>query len=106
MDIVDELIQRHRLAERGGAEEMRALSLGWNLVDGLASARERSGLTQTKVAERMGTSQASVAKLESHTHDPRLSTLMRYIAALGDAGASYLDLLERRLEVRESEPRP
>ena len=38
---------------------------------------------QHVVAERMGTTQPSVARLESGIADPRLSTLQRYTRALG-----------------------
>ena len=42
------------------------------------------GLSQTEVAARMGTSQSAVARLESGDADVRLSTLERYVAALGE----------------------
>lgn len=53
------------------------------LVEELASRRVELGLSQTDVAARMGTSQSAVARLESGAADPRLSTLARYAAALG-----------------------
>jgi ribosome-binding protein aMBF1 (putative translation factor) len=53
------------------------------LVADLAADRRALGLTQTEVAERMGTSQSAVARLEAQAADVRLSTLERYAAALG-----------------------
>jgi DNA-binding XRE family transcriptional regulator len=53
------------------------------LVAELAASRRTLGLTQTEVAERMGTSQSAVARLEAQAADARLSTLERYAAALG-----------------------
>jgi transcriptional regulator with XRE-family HTH domain len=53
------------------------------LAEALVSARVASGLSQTEVAARMGTSQSSVARLESGNADVRLSTLERYAVALG-----------------------
>jgi transcriptional regulator with XRE-family HTH domain len=53
------------------------------LVDDLVGRRMASGLSQTQVAARMGTSQSAVARLESAGADVRLSTLERYAAALG-----------------------
>jgi DNA-binding Xre family transcriptional regulator len=53
------------------------------LVADLAADRRALGLTQTEVAERMGTSQSAVARLEAQAGDVRLSTLERYAAALG-----------------------
>jgi predicted transcriptional regulator len=52
------------------------------LIDELVRARKRSGLSQTDVAARMGTSQSAVARLETGELDARLSTLERYAAAL------------------------
>lgn len=48
-------------------------------------ARAASGLTQSEVAERVGTTQSVVARLESGTkrHLPSLATLQRYARALG-----------------------
>jgi transcriptional regulator with XRE-family HTH domain len=53
------------------------------LVRLLEQCRIDSGLTQTEVAARMGTSQSAVARLESGDADVRLSTIDRYAAALG-----------------------
>lgn len=48
----------------------------------LAEARLAAGLTQTRVAERMGVAQSDVSKLERR-EDIRLSTLRAYARALG-----------------------
>lgn len=53
------------------------------LSNALADQRVALGLSQTEVAARMGTSQSAVARLESGDADVRLSTLERYVAALG-----------------------
>ena len=53
------------------------------LASELVSLRHEAGLSQTEVAARMGTSQSAVARLESGEADVRLSTLDRYVAALG-----------------------
>ena len=52
------------------------------LVDELVKARQESGMSQTEIAARMGTSQSAVARLESGDVDIRLSTLERYAAAV------------------------
>jgi ribosome-binding protein aMBF1 (putative translation factor) len=54
------------------------------LTDSLVARRTAIGLSQTEVAARMGTSQSAVARLESGDADVRLSTLERYVAALGE----------------------
>ena len=53
------------------------------LIGELIRARRESGLSQTELAARMGTSQSAVARLERGDLDARLSTLERYAAALG-----------------------
>jgi predicted transcriptional regulator len=54
-----------------------------SLAAGLVARRMELGLSQTQVAARMGTSQSAVARLESGDADIRLSTLERYVAAVG-----------------------
>ena len=46
-------------------------------------AREARGWTQAMLAERVGTSQAYVARLEAGHIQPRVDTLERLAAALG-----------------------
>ena len=53
------------------------------LIAELAGARRASGVSQTEIAARMGTSQSAVARLESGELDARMSTLERYAAAVG-----------------------
>jgi predicted XRE-type DNA-binding protein len=51
----------------------------------LLESRQAAGLTQAQVAERLGVSQAHVARIETRGYDAcTLSTLRRYVAALGD----------------------
>lgn len=53
------------------------------LIEELVRVRRESGLSQTEIAARMGTSQSAVARLESGELDARLSTVERYAEALG-----------------------
>jgi transcriptional regulator with XRE-family HTH domain len=53
------------------------------LIRRLVELRRHHGLSQTEVAARMGTSQSALARLESGQSDTRMSTLVRYAAALG-----------------------
>jgi DNA-binding XRE family transcriptional regulator len=51
----------------------------------LVEARLAAGLTQKQVAERLGVSQAQVARIEKEDYDAyTLTTLRRYVAALGE----------------------
>lgn len=61
------------------------------LLAELVANRRAAGLTQSEVAQRMGTSQPAVARLEAGEVDVRMSTVERYAAAVG-----------RRVELRLS----
>lgn len=64
-----------------------ALEEEFILFDELLKARSHAGLTQSEVAERMGTKTPAVARLEagggSKKHSPSLATLRKYAAAVG-----------------------
>ena len=55
------------------------------LLDEFLKARAAQGLTQAQVAEKIGTTQSAVARMESGSgkHSPSLATLTRYAEALG-----------------------
>ena len=49
----------------------------------LAAQRRATGLSQTDIAARMGTSQSAIARFETGDGDVRATTLERYAAAIG-----------------------
>ena len=57
--------------------------LSQQLGKALKAERERQGLTQKGVAERMGCQYSLVQAIEYTSRDFRLSTIERYAAALG-----------------------
>ena len=54
-------------------------------LDEFLKARAAQGLTQAQVAEKIGTTQSAVARMESGSgkHSPSLATLTKYADALG-----------------------
>ena len=62
--------------------EFEALAPEFELARELIMARAKAGLSQEELAKRMGTSQPTVARLESG-HKPSLKTLERYASAVG-----------------------
>jgi transcriptional regulator with XRE-family HTH domain len=49
----------------------------------IATAREQAGLTQQQLAERAGTSQPAVARLEAGHGNPGIDTIQRLVNAAG-----------------------
>lgn len=66
--------ERHARYEEAG----RDLALGQMVYD----LRMAAGLTQAQLAERMGTTQAAISRLEGGGGAQRLETLLRLAAAL------------------------
>ncbi len=62
-----------------------ALAEEFSFIDEVLKARAASGLTQAELAERVGTTQSAIARLESGTpkHSPSLVTLQKYARAMG-----------------------
>jgi len=67
--------------------EYNLLKEEFPLFDELLKARLGAGLTQTEVANRMGTKTPAIARLEagggSKRHSPSISTLRKYASAVG-----------------------
>lgn len=63
-------------------EALEDAEVAERIVATLIDLRQRQRLTQTQVAERMGTTQSVVSKFEQGTGDPHLSTLQRYARAV------------------------
>jgi transcriptional regulator with XRE-family HTH domain len=65
--------------------EYDALSEEFELLDEILKARAEAGFTQAELAERIGTTQSAIARMESAIgkHSPSIATLKRYASALG-----------------------
>ena len=63
--------------------EYEALEQEFALASAVIGARTRAGLTQVELAERMGTSQSAVARLESGKARPSVATLEKLADATG-----------------------
>jgi DNA-binding XRE family transcriptional regulator len=49
----------------------------------LKQARQEAGLTQDEVASAIGTRKTAISRLENHVQDVKLSTVEKYVKALG-----------------------
>ena len=68
-------------------QEYDALEAEFLLFDELLRARKAAGLTQSDIANRMGTKTSAIARLEagggSKKHSPSITTLRKYAEAVG-----------------------
>ncbi|AZI86370.1 helix-turn-helix domain-containing protein [Kosakonia cowanii] len=80
MATLDELLAK-RSPESLARIEERVDELRRSIV--LSQLREELNISQTELASLMGVKQPTLAKIEQPGNDPRLSTLKRYVAALG-----------------------
>ena len=67
--------------------EYEALEPEFTFLRSMLLARQKAGLTQADIAERMGTKPPAITRLESSLtsgkHSPSLATLKKYAQALG-----------------------
>ena len=73
------------LARPDVREAYDALGAEFDSLDEVLTARAEAGLTQAQVAERVGTTQSAIARLESGAlkHSPSIATLQKYAKAPG-----------------------
>lgn len=76
-------LKKALLCDPQARAEYKRLEDEFALIEQLIEARARACLTQAQLAERMGTQQAAVARLEGGRVRPSLATLRRYAEATG-----------------------
>src|SRR5689334_20117235 len=83
MGIALKTLKKRWMKESGFRAGYEALESEFALVQMLIEARMRAKLSQVELAKRMGTSQSTVARLESGGARPSLQTLERFAKATG-----------------------
>jgi len=76
-------LKRELLRDKRTARAYANLAAEFDVAHALIDARVRAGLSQTQVAERMGTTQSVVARLESGRRRPSMRTVERFARAVG-----------------------
>lgn len=80
-------LKRRALANDEVRAEYENLGPEFNLLRQMLQARQKAGLSQSDVAQRMGTKAPAITRLESALtsgkHSPSLATLKRYANAVG-----------------------
>lgn len=64
-------------------EEIRESDLRVSLIHAIIEARKEKGISQKKLEEFSGVKQPVIARMESGTTNPQLSTVMKVLAPLG-----------------------
>ena len=76
-------LHKQWMADPANQEAHAASENEFILARELIAARVRAGLTQEQLAQRMGTTQSAIARLESGQRMPGLRTLERLAQATG-----------------------
>jgi len=82
-DFLDEVIAERSARNPDFPEMMDAARRRRELLRALATQRTDRMISQTQLAAAMGTSQSTLARLETTAADTKLSTIERYAHALG-----------------------
>jgi DNA-binding XRE family transcriptional regulator len=85
-------LKKRLLADPDTRAEYEAQAPEFAVARELIAARVRAGLTQEQVAERMQTTQSTVARMESGRTMPSLRTLSRYAEATGSRAVVRLEV--------------
>ena len=84
-------IKRELLADPATQAAYESQTAEFDMARELIAARTQAGLTQADVAERMGTTQSTVARLEGGKAAPSLRSLQRYAQAVGRRAVVHLE---------------
>lgn len=75
------------LKRKGVNAEYKSLEPEFALLKAMLVARQKTGLSQAQIAEKMGTKPPAITRLESSLtsgkHSPSLATIKKYAKAVG-----------------------
>ncbi len=76
-------LRKELLADPKVAAEYEALKPQFEVIKALVAARRKARLSQAEVAARMGTTQSSIARMESGNGNVTIESVQRYAKATG-----------------------
>ena len=76
-------LKRRLLENPEVQEEYTRADAEFSLIEAMIAARRDAKLTQAELAEKIGTTQSAIARLEAGRVSPSISTLRRYAEATG-----------------------
>ena len=75
-------VKKELLKNREAYKEYKKLEPKYRLISQLIGARIKKGLTQKQLAERIGTKQSAIARIESGNANPSFDFLKKITSAL------------------------
>ena len=84
-------LKKRLLADPQTRAEYEAQAPEFAIARELIAARVRAGLTQEQLAEKMQTTQSTIARMESGRTFPSMRTLSRYAEATGSRAVVRLE---------------
>lgn len=76
-------LKKELLQNKDVAREYKKLESQYSLIAQVIEARIKRGITQKDLAEKMGTKQSAIARLESGNYNPSISFLEKLARVLG-----------------------
>lgn len=76
-------VDLRRSGARRGRNVQRSSHALRELVTELVRRRHAAGLSQTELANRIGTSQRTLSQLENLAHEPKVTTMITWASAVG-----------------------
>ena len=83
MDDLEKYIEKRKSKSKVFAKSFEKGYESFKIGALLRQAREEVGVTQKELAEKLSTIKSAISRIENHADDIRLSTLKRYLEALG-----------------------
>jgi len=76
-------LEKELLSDPKTKKEYNKLAPRYAVISQLISARLDKGLTQKEIAEKLGTKQSAIARVESGTVNPSLGFLQKFAQVMG-----------------------
>ena len=83
MDDLDRYIEKRKKDDPKFAKNFDAGYEKFKIGVMLRMAREEAGLTQEQLAKKIKTKKTAISRIENHAEDIKLSTIDKFLAALG-----------------------
>lgn len=83
MDDLDKYIAKRKKKSPAFAADFEKGYKDFKIGVLLKMAREKAGLTQEQVAQKLKTKKSAISRIENHAEDIRLSTIKRFAEAVG-----------------------